>query len=52
VFRLDNQNATLGGTSSIEVVDGINKGGVHVEAARKRNIENRSVKHARESANK
>jgi hypothetical protein len=47
MFRLDDQNTALGGTSSIEVSDGINQGGIHAEAARKRNIENLSIKQTR-----
>jgi hypothetical protein len=50
VFRLDNQNATLGGTSPIEAADGINQGGSHVEATRKWNIENGSIEQARQPA--
>jgi hypothetical protein len=48
VFGLDDQNATLGGTSSIEAADGINQGGIHVKTSRERNVEDRSVKQARE----
>jgi hypothetical protein len=51
VFRLDNQDATLGSTSSIKAADGINQGGINVEATRKRNVENGSVEQARQPAN-
>jgi hypothetical protein len=50
VFRLDNQNATLGSTSSIEAADDIDQGGIHAKTARERNIENGSVKQARQLA--
>jgi hypothetical protein len=51
VFWLDNQNATLGGTSSIEAADGVNQGRIHAEATRKWNIKNGSVEQARQPAN-
>jgi len=52
VFGLGDQNTTLGNTSFIEVADGINEGDIHAKTARERNIEDGSIKEAREPGNK
>jgi len=51
VFRLSNQDTTQGSTSPIEMTNVFDQGDVHVETARERNIENGSVKQARQPVN-